>query len=163
MATKAPLSASEQSHCTEVVCDWMWDYSLTQRVLNVIEMITALFGCYMAGVPRETASEQTHCTQVVCDWMCDYIAWQSAFWMSTEVITALFGCGWCHVKLLPSRRVLCTPYNHAPVYSVILLEAMLIRRMYVFSCNLPLDVWQNDHWANPRYHAIPRKNCFTFS
>ena len=22
--------------------------------------------------------------------------------------------GWCHVKLLPSRRVLCTPCNHAP-------------------------------------------------
>ena len=22
--------------------------------------------------------------------------------------------GWCHMKLLPSRRVLCTPYNHAP-------------------------------------------------
>ena len=23
--------------------------------------------------------------------------------------------GWCHMKLLPSRRVLCTPYNHAPL------------------------------------------------
>ena len=22
--------------------------------------------------------------------------------------------GWCHMKLLPSRRVLCTPYNNAP-------------------------------------------------
>ena len=22
--------------------------------------------------------------------------------------------GWCHIKLLPSRRVLCTRYNHAP-------------------------------------------------
>ena len=24
--------------------------------------------------------------------------------------------GWCHMKLLPCRRVLCTPYNHAPYY-----------------------------------------------
>ena len=24
--------------------------------------------------------------------------------------------GWCHMKLLPSRRVLCTPYNHAPCH-----------------------------------------------
>ena len=23
---------------------------------------------------------------------------------------------WCHVKLLPSPRVLCTPYNHAPCH-----------------------------------------------
>ena len=23
---------------------------------------------------------------------------------------------WCHVKLLPSRSVLCTPYNHAPCH-----------------------------------------------
>ena len=24
--------------------------------------------------------------------------------------------GWCHMKLLPSRRVLCTPYNNAPCH-----------------------------------------------
>ena len=24
--------------------------------------------------------------------------------------------GWCHVKLLPSRRILCTPYNHTPCH-----------------------------------------------
>ena len=24
--------------------------------------------------------------------------------------------GWCHMKLLPSRRVLCTSYNHAPCH-----------------------------------------------
>ena len=28
----------------------------------------------------------------------------SAVWLSR---------GWCHVELLPARRVLCTPYNHA--------------------------------------------------
>ena len=24
--------------------------------------------------------------------------------------------GWCHMKLLPSRRILCTPYNHTPCH-----------------------------------------------
>ena len=24
--------------------------------------------------------------------------------------------GWCHLKLLPSRHILCTPYNHAPCH-----------------------------------------------
>ena len=24
--------------------------------------------------------------------------------------------GWCHMKLLPSQHVLCTPYNHAPCH-----------------------------------------------
>ena len=31
---------------------------------------------------------------------------------------------WCHVKPLPSRRKLCTPYNHVLDYSVILFEAI---------------------------------------
>ena len=31
------------------------------------------------------------------------------------VLTALV-YGWCHMKLLPSRRILCTPYNHAPCH-----------------------------------------------
>ena len=25
--------------------------------------------------------------------------------------------GWCHMKLLPPQRILCTPYNHAQIYS----------------------------------------------
>ena len=43
------------------------------------------------------------------------------FWISTEVVywqrcLAVSVHGWCHVKLLPSRRVLCTPYSHAPCH-----------------------------------------------
>ena len=36
------------------------------------------------------------------------------FWISTEVMYLQHWHSWCHMKLLPSRRVLCTPYNHAP-------------------------------------------------
>ena len=32
-------------------------------------------------------------------------------WCTYSAVWLLYG--WCHVKLLPSRRVLCTPYNHA--------------------------------------------------
>ena len=43
--------------------------------------------------------------------------------------------GWCHVKLLPSLRVLCTPYNHAPCLWV---ESdamwMLLRPLAVLPC-----------------------------
>ena len=44
----------------------------------------------------------------------EWIAIYSAFWISTEVVYLQRWHGWCHKNLLPSRRVLCTPYNHAP-------------------------------------------------
>ena len=37
--------------------------------------------------------------------------------------------GWCHMKLLPSRRVLCTSYNHA--------TSCKTTYVCVFRCNLP--------------------------
>ena len=52
--------------------------------------------------------------------------------------------GWCRVKLLPSRRVPYTPYNHAPVYSVSSFQAKHVGCMSVcvcvcvFRCNQPL-------------------------
>ena len=52
--------------------------------------------------------------------------------------------GWCHNNLLPesqSRRVLCTPYNHAPCHFM----QSHIRKVYAclaVTCHLRL--WQND-------------------
>ena len=49
--------------------------------------------------------------------------------------------GWCHKNLLPSRRVLCTPYNHAPCHFM----QSHIRMVYaclVVTCHLRF--WQND-------------------
>ena len=42
-----------------------------------------------------------------------------------------------HETAAVSAHVLCTPYNHAPVYSVISFEATYARFACVFSCNLP--------------------------
>ena len=50
--------------------------------------------------------------------------------------------GWCHMKLLPSRRVLCTPYNYAPCHFM----QRHIRKVYAclaVTCHLR-RFWQND-------------------
>ena len=49
--------------------------------------------------------------------------------------------GWCHMKLLPSRRVLCTPYNHAPCHFM----QSHIRKVYAcLTVTCHLHFWQND-------------------
>ena len=49
--------------------------------------------------------------------------------------------GWCHMKLLPSRRVLCTPYNHAACHFM----QSHIHKVYVcLSVTCHLHFWQND-------------------
>ena len=48
--------------------------------------------------------------------------------------------GWCHVKLLTSTQVPCTPYSHAPVYSVTLFEATYVGCMYV-----PCKMWSYNY------------------
>ena len=63
------------------------------------------------------------------------------FCISTEVVYLQRWHGWCHLKLLPSRRILWTPFNHAPCHFV----QIHIRRMkacLVVTCHLHL--WQND-------------------
>ena len=46
----------------------------------------------------------------------EWIAFIARFWISTEVVYLQRWHGWCHMKLLPSWRILCTPYNHAPCH-----------------------------------------------
>ena len=49
--------------------------------------------------------------------------------------------GWCHMKLLPSRRVLCTPYNHAPCHFM----QSHIRKVYAcLAVTCHLHFWQSD-------------------
>ena len=52
--------------------------------------------------------------------------------------------GWCHKNLLPesqSRRVLCTPYNHAPCHFM----QSHIRKVYAcLAVTCHLHFWQND-------------------
>ena len=49
--------------------------------------------------------------------------------------------GWFHMKLLPSRRVLCTPYNYAPSH----FKQSHIHKVYVcLDVTCHLHFWQND-------------------
>ena len=61
--------------------------------------------------------------------------------MSTEVVYLRRWHGWCHMKLLPSRRVLCTPYNHAPCH----IMPSHIRKVHAcLAVTCHLHFWQND-------------------
>ena len=63
------------------------------------------------------------------------------FWISTEVVYLQRWHGWCHMKLLPSRHVLCTPYNHAPCHFM----QSHIRKVYAcLAVTCHLHFWRND-------------------
>ena len=49
--------------------------------------------------------------------------------------------GWCHMKLLPSRRVLCTPYNHAPCH---FMQSHMRKLHACLAVICDLHFWQND-------------------
>ena len=55
--------------------------------------------------------------------------------------------GWCHMKLLPSLCILCTPYNHAPchfmqVHIYIFVCVCKVHACLAVTCHL--HFWQND-------------------
>ena len=61
--------------------------------------------------------------------------------MFTEVVYLQRWHGWCHMKLLPPRRVLCTPYNHEPCHFM----QSHIRKVYAcLAVTCHLHLWQND-------------------
>ena len=63
--------------------------------------------------------------------------------------------GWCHMKLLPSRRVLCTPYNHAPCQFM----QSHIRNVHAWlAVTCHLHFWQNDRDLL-RATAVTREWC----
>ena len=75
-----------------------------------------------------SAVERTHCTLVACDServtvLFFYVFFLNIFLARFEYPPkrCTYSGVWllhsrCHVKLLPSRRVLCTPYNRAPCH-----------------------------------------------
>ena len=48
--------------------------------------------------------------------------------------------GWCHMKLLPSRRVLCTPYSHAPCH---FMQSHIRKVHACLAVTCYLHFWQN--------------------
>ena len=59
--------------------------------------------------------------------------------------------GWCHMKRLPSRRVLCTPYNHAPCH---FMQSHIPRVHVCLAVSCHLRFWQNDrHLLRTTFHT----------
>ena len=59
---------------------------------------------------------------------------------------------WCHMKLQPSRRVQCTPYNHAPCHFM----QSLIRKVHAYlAVTCHPHFWHND-WGLLRATAVTR-------
>ena len=86
-----------------------------------------------------TALEQTHWT---CMWfnMSEWL-FIARFLISIEVVYLQRWHCWCHMNLLPSRRVQCTPYNHAPCHFM----QSLIHKVYAcLAVTCHLHFWQND-------------------
>ena len=86
-----------------------------------------------------SALEQTHCAHMwfyMSEWL--FIV---HFWIFTEMVYLQRWHGWCHKNLLPSRHVLCTPYNHAPCHFM----QSHIRKVYAcLAVTCHLRFWQND-------------------
>ena len=61
--------------------------------------------------------------------------------MSTEVVYLQRWHGWCHMKLQPSRRILCTPYNHAPCH---FMQSHICKVYECLAVTYHLHLWQND-------------------
>ena len=61
--------------------------------------------------------------------------------------------GWCRMKLLPSRRVLCTPYKHAPCHFM----QSHIHKVYAYlAVTCHLHFWQHD-WGLLRATAVTQR------
>ena len=77
--------------------------------LRVFELLIAFIKRYSPLPSRLTALA---CDFYIGEWL--FIA--QFLNISSEVVYLQRWHGWCHVKLLPSRRALRTPYNHAPCH-----------------------------------------------
>ena len=83
-------------------------------------------------------ADSLHSHVILHEWIVFYSAF---FWISTEVVYLQRWHGWCHKKLLPSWRVLRTPYNHAPCHFM----QSHIRKVYAcLAVTCHLRFWQND-------------------
>ena len=58
--------------------------------------------------------------------------------------------GWCHMKLLLSRRILCTPYNHARCH---FMQSHICKVLACLAVTCHLHFWQND-WGLVRATVV---------
>ena len=73
--------------------------------------------------------------------MSDYSFFIACFLISTKALYLQCWHGWCHMKLLPSWHVLCTPYNHAPCH---FMQSHIRKAHACLAVTCHLHFWQND-------------------
>ena len=104
------------------------------------------------------------------------VAFYSTYWISTQVVY-LSGVwllhGRCHMKLLPSRPVLCPLCSHAPCH---VMQSHIHEVHACLAVTCPLHFWQNDgdllcatvvtrtcngYWDKSQHRNLPwrRKTC----
>ena len=87
-------------------------------------------------------ADSLHSHVILHEWLAFHSVFCFVFVLiSTEVVYLQRWHGWYHKKLLPSRCVLCTPYNHAPCHFM----QSHIRKVYAcLAVTCHLRFWQND-------------------
>ena len=88
-----------------------------------------------------SAFEQTHCARMWFYMSDQLFMARFSLKISTEVVYLQRWHGWCHMKLLPSRHVLCTPYNHAPCH---FMQSHIRKVHTCLAVTCHLHFWQND-------------------
>ena len=117
----------------------------------------------MVTIALFSVLEQTHCTEFLCDpdWVTvalySFLEYPFKWLQCCLVVTWLVPCETAAI----SAHVLCTPYNHAPVYSVTLSEAIYVGCLFRY--NMPLALlaeWQGSfvcYCGNTKVEWIPKK------
>ena len=115
-----------------------------ELLVVVVVVVVVVVDCFYTALLSALA--QTHCAR-----MRFYMSEQLSiarfvlfcffcFFISTEVVYLRRWHGWCHMKLLPSRRVLCTPYNHAPCH---FMQSHISKVHAYLAVTCRLHFWQN--------------------
>ena len=88
------------------------------------------------------------CSGSVRFWVTDAFYSMFCFWICTKVVYLqhCVSVTWpvpCETAAV-SVHILCTPHNHAPVYSVTSFQATYVGCMCVLTVTCHLHLWQND-------------------
>ena len=87
---------------------------------------------------------------ILCSWadsLClhvivhEWLAFIACFWISTKVVYLQHWHGWCHMKLLPSWCILCTPHNRAPCH---FMQSHTCKVCACLTVTYHLHFWKNN-------------------
>ena len=75
---------------------------------------------------------------ILHEWLAYFIV---HFLISIEVVYLQHWHGWCHMNLLPSRHILCPPYNHAPCH---FMQSHICKVYACLAVTCHQHFWQDD-------------------